>query len=61
MQGHVVKVIKSAETPDRSELLAWKLAMVAADDAPLDADVRDMIVNRGIANPGAPSLPRRAG
>jgi 2-methylcitrate dehydratase len=52
MQQHLVRVYKSAETPDRSELLAWKLAAVAADDTPLDPDVVEMIVNRVIDNAG---------
>ncbi len=52
MQRHLVRVYRSAETPDRTELLAWKLATVAADDAPLDTDVAEMIVNRVIDNAG---------
>ena len=50
--GHRVRVYKSAQTPSRTELLAWKLAQVAVDDAPLDADVSAMIVNRIIDNTG---------
>jgi 2-methylcitrate dehydratase len=52
VEQHRVRVYKSAETPHRSELLAWKLAAVAADDAPLDPDVAGMIVNRVIDNTG---------
>jgi 2-methylcitrate dehydratase len=52
VQQHLVRVYKSAETPGRTELLAWKLATVAADDAPLDPDVVGMIVNRVIDNAG---------
>jgi 2-methylcitrate dehydratase len=52
VQEHLVRVYKSAETPGRTQLLAWKLAMVAADNAPLDPDVVGMIVNRVIDNAG---------
>ena len=52
MKSHKVRVFKSAETPARQDLLAWKLAEVALDEAPLDADVVDMIVNRVIDNTG---------
>lgn len=52
MQRHLVRVYDSSSTPPRQELLAWKLAAVAADDAPLDADVVAMIVNRVIDNAG---------
>lgn len=52
MQEHHVRVYKSAETPPRQQLLAWKIAAVAADDAPLDRDVADMIVDRVIDNAG---------
>jgi 2-methylcitrate dehydratase len=50
--AHRVRVYKSIDTPPRSELLAWKLAQAAADDAPLDGDVSAMIVNRIIDNTG---------
>ncbi len=52
MQQHLVRVYESSATPRHTELLAWKLARVAADDAQLDADVVDMIVNRVIDNAG---------
>ncbi len=52
MQGHRIRVYKSAETPPRSELLAWKIAAVAADEAPVDRDVAAMIINRIIDNAG---------
>jgi len=52
VQRHLVRVYDSSSTPPRQELLAWKLAAVAADDAPLDADVVAMIVNRVIDNAG---------
>jgi 2-methylcitrate dehydratase len=49
---HEVRVYKSADTPPRSELLAWKLAECAVDAAALDSDVEAMIVNRVIDNTG---------
>jgi 2-methylcitrate dehydratase len=52
MQNHHVRVYQSAATPPRQELLAWKLAAVAVDDAPLDADVVEMVANRVIDNSG---------
>jgi len=52
MQDHRVRVYPSAQTPPRQELLAWKLASVAADDAPLDREVIEMVVNRVIDNAG---------
>jgi len=52
VQQHVVRVYESSSTPPRTELLAWKLACVALDDAPLDADVVEMILNRVIDNAG---------
>jgi 2-methylcitrate dehydratase len=52
VQQHLVRVYESSSTPARSELLAWKLAVVAADDAPLDVDVTEMIVNRVFDNAG---------
>lgn len=52
MEAHSVRVYPSAETPPRQELLAWKLAAAAADDAPLEADVIDMAVNRLVDNTG---------
>lgn len=52
MQNHHIRVHQSAATPPRQELLAWKLAAVALDDAPLDADVVEMVVNRVIDNSG---------
>ncbi len=52
MRHHRVRVFKSVEAPARSELLAWKLACVAADETPVDSDVAAMIVNRVIDNGG---------
>src|SRR5687767_2354355 len=52
MLDHTVRVYKSAATPPRPELLAWKIACVAADEAPVEPLVADMIVNRVIDNAG---------
>jgi 2-methylcitrate dehydratase len=52
MLEHQVRVYKSADTPAREDLLAWKIAAVATDAAPVEADVVDMIVNRVIDNMG---------
>jgi 2-methylcitrate dehydratase len=52
MRNHHVRVHRSAATPPREELLAWKLAAVAVDDVPLDTDVIGMVVNRVIDNSG---------
>ena len=52
MRNHEVRVYKSAQTPARTELLAWKLACVAADEAPVEDDVAAMIVNRIVDNAG---------
>lgn len=42
MRHHPVRVFKDAETHDRSESLAWKLAEVECDDAPIDHDVEGL-------------------
>lgn len=50
MKTHKVRTYKSAENLVREEQLAWKIASVAADDVPLEADVVEMIGNRIIDN-----------
>lgn len=52
MLKHRIHVYKSAATPPRTELLAWKLAVVAADAAAVEPDVAAMIINRIIDNAG---------
>lgn len=52
MRSHDIRVYPSAKSPAREALLAWKLAQAAVDDAALDIDVRDMVVNRIIDNAG---------
>jgi len=52
MQQHRVRVYPAAQTPPRTELLAWKLAAIASASVLPEADVVDMIVNRVIDNTG---------
>lgn len=61
MKEHTVRTFRSAEKLGREDQLAWKIAAVAADDVPLDADVVEMIGNRIIDNAAvaAASLARR--
>lgn len=59
---HTVRVYRSQEDLPRTEQLAWKIAQVATDNAPLDDDAVDMAVNRVIDNAAvaAASLTRTA-
>ena len=50
MLQHEIRVHPSASPLAREDQLAWKIAAVAADNAPLPADVAEMIVNRIIDN-----------
>ncbi|ODQ90235.1 2-methylcitrate dehydratase [Mycolicibacterium flavescens] len=50
MQLHDVRTRRSAEDFPRSEHLAWKIAQVAADPVPVEADTAEMVVNRIIDN-----------
>lgn len=50
MIDHVVEVCPSKHVLAREDQLAWKIAAVAADDAPLEPAVVDMVVNRVIDN-----------
>lgn len=50
MKLHDVRTYKSAEPLAREDQLAWKLAAVATDLVPVDADVIDMLGNRIIDN-----------
>lgn len=61
MKLHGVRTYKSAEPLPRAQQLAWKIAEVATDEVPLDADVVQMIGNRIIDNAAvaAASLTRR--
>ncbi|MEM6495082.1 MAG: MmgE/PrpD family protein, partial [Pseudomonadota bacterium] len=50
METHHVRAHRSEEALPAQEQLAWKIAAQAADQAPLDDDVSEMIVNRIIDN-----------
>lgn len=50
MKKHQVRVYPSKEKLDRKDQLAWKIASVASDDTPIQADVLDMVINRIIDN-----------
>ncbi|HUC13136.1 MAG TPA: MmgE/PrpD family protein [Acidimicrobiales bacterium] len=61
MIEHEVRAHKSSEALPREEQLAWKLATVATDPVPVDAEVAEMVVNRLIDDAGvaAAALRRR--
>ncbi len=61
MIEHEVRAHKSTESFPREEQLAWKLAMVATDPVPVEAEVAEMVVNRLIDDAGvaAAALRRR--
>ncbi len=50
MQKHLVRVYPSKERLPREEQLAWKLARVATDQAPIDEAAAEMVINRIIDN-----------
>ncbi|WP_430436401.1 MmgE/PrpD family protein [Oceanibaculum nanhaiense] len=50
MKTHSVRTYKSAEKLAREDQLAWKMAAMAAEAVPVEADVADMIGNRIIDN-----------
>lgn len=50
MKQHRVRVFPSAATPPRDEQLAWKLAALATDPVPVQAEVAEMVANRVIDN-----------
>ncbi|WP_297083284.1 MmgE/PrpD family protein [uncultured Demequina sp.] len=50
MKIHAVRAHRSAEELPREEQLAWRIAQVATDVAPIDDDVTDMVINRVIDN-----------
>ncbi len=52
MINHRVRVYRSEEPLAREDQLAWKIAEVAADPAPVDDDVTEMVINRVIDNAG---------
>lgn len=50
MQNIQVRVFPSKEKCPREGQLAWRIAEIASDNAPIKADVTDMIINRVIDN-----------
>src|SRR5690606_19560782 len=50
MKTHEVRTYKSAESLPKEDQLAWKLAAVAVDPVPVEAEVAAMIGNRVIDN-----------
>src|ERR1700676_3912502 len=50
MRVHDVRVHASKQALAREEQLAWKIAAVASDSVPVDADVAEMVVNRIMDN-----------
>lgn len=50
MKKHLVRVYPSSEKIERQDQLAWKLAEVATDPAPIEDAVLDMLINRVIDN-----------
>jgi len=50
MKEHTVRVYPSEEPLPREEQLAWRLARVATDEAPVDAEARSTVENRVIDN-----------
>ena len=52
MQQHRVRVYPSAKTPPREDLLAWKIAAIAAASSAPEPAVAAMIINRVIDNAG---------
>jgi len=50
MQFHQVKVHPSKSNLKKQDQLAWKIAEIASDKAPLDKDAVEMVINRIIDN-----------
>jgi len=50
MKNHIVRVYPSKENLPREDQLAWKIARIAVDPAPIDPAVEDMVINRIIDN-----------
>lgn len=50
MKTHEVRVYPSKANLPKEQQLAWKLAAVATDDAPIDPEAREMVINRIIDN-----------
>ena len=50
MRNIKVKVYPSKAKLKKEDQLAWKIAEIASDNAPLNADAVDMVINRIIDN-----------
>ena len=50
MRQHNVRVYPSKEKIERKDQLAWKMAEICSDNAPIKDDVTDMVINRIIDN-----------
>lgn len=50
MRQHLLRVYPSKEKLDRKDQLAWKMAEICTDNAPIKDDVIDMVINRVIDN-----------
>ena len=50
MRNIKVKVYPAKEKLKKEDQLAWKIAEIASDNAPLNADAVDMVINRIIDN-----------
>ena len=50
MKLHQVRARRSADALPREDQLAWRIAEVAAEEVPVDADVAEMVINRVIDN-----------
>jgi len=50
MRQHTVRVYPSKEKLERRDQLAWKMAEISTDNAPIKDDVTDMVINRIIDN-----------
>ncbi len=50
MRKHIVRVYPSKEKLAHKDQLAWKMAEICADSAPIKDDVTDMVINRVIDN-----------
>ena len=50
MQNHIIRVWASADEHKREEELAWKLALLASDEVPVEKNVISMVINRIIDN-----------
>ena len=53
MRNIKVKVYSSKKKLKKEDQLAWKIAEIASDNAPLNADAVDMVINRIIDNAAA--------